>query len=161
MFYFIPKSVRFFTRLDLPRTIHNMKYEYRGKAIVYAFRCTITNMVYVGSTLAPGRRIDNHLVTGLYSNFNLQGAIQLHGIKNFTAYILSSTLKGGYLVLYCIVLYIQGIPTHLWGGERVVVFPAGLTHKEQRIYLRGVEQSHIDLFPSIQLYNEINSSNVS
>ena len=132
MFYFIPKSVRFFTRLDLPRTIHNMKYEYRGKAIVYAFRCTITNMVYVGSTFAPGRRFDNHLVTGLYSNFNLQGAIQLHGIKNFTAYILE-----------------------------VVVFPAGLTHKEQRIYLRGVEQSHIDRFPSIQLYNEINSSNIS
>ena len=120
--------MRFFTNLHLERTIKNLQYIYRKDAIVYAFRCNINSMVYVGSTLIPGRRFHNHLVTGDNSNFALQQAITQHGVNNFTAYIFE-----------------------------IVVFPAGLTLDEKKAFLRSVEQKYIDMFPKAQLYNSINA----
>ena len=127
-FTFIPNSVRHFMNLHLLRTIKNLQYVYRKDAIVYAFRCRIDNMVYVGSTLTPGRGFHNHLVTGEYSNAALQQAISIHGLENFIAYILE-----------------------------IVDIPTGLSFEEKRAFLRVVEQKHIDKFPKAQLYNTIAS----
>ena len=121
--------MRFFTNLHLERTIKNLQYIYRNQAIVYAFMCNIDRMVYVGSTLIPGRRFHNHLVTGDNSNIPLQEAILEHGLENFVAYVFE-----------------------------IVVFPAGLTLDEKKAFLRSVEQKHIDKFPKAQLYNSINAS---
>ena len=87
-------------------------------------------MVYVGSTLVPGRRFSNHLVTGYNPNEALQVAITKHGLSQFTAYVFE-----------------------------VVEFPAGLSLAQKCSYLRAVEQTYIDRFPAAQLYNYINSSN--
>jgi group I intron endonuclease len=128
-FTFIPKSVRFFTNLHLERTIKNLQHIYRKDAIVYGFMCNITHMVYVGSTLIPGRRFHNHLVTGKPSNLTLQQAITQHGLNNFIAYVFE-----------------------------IVVFPTGLTLDEKKAFLKIVEQKHMDKFPKAQLYNNYNSS---
>ena len=125
---FIPKSVRFFTDLHLERTIKMLQYTYRKDAIVYAFMSNVDRMVYIGSTLVPARRFHNHLVTGQFSNITLQQAISQHGLESFVAYVFE-----------------------------VVVFPAGLSLKEKKAFLRAVEQKHIDKFPKAQLYNSINS----
>jgi group I intron endonuclease len=107
-----------------------MQYEFRGNAIVYGIKCLVTGMIYVGSTLTPGRRWFNHLVTGENSNTNLQEAIQLHGTQNFAAYVFE-----------------------------VVTFPSRATLDEKKAILRKVEQVYINKFPKAQLYNKIKSSN--
>jgi group I intron endonuclease len=129
MHHFIPKNIRFFTNLYLPRTFKNMAYEFKGKAIIYGLRCQVDNMVYVGSTLTPGRRFHNHLVSHKFSNTQLQKAIQLHGLSKFTAYIFE-----------------------------VVDIPQNLTVKEKLKLLHGVEQTYIARFPKSQLYNMVNSA---
>ena len=132
LFYLIPSTVRFFKDLHLPRTIKNLQYLYRGKAIIYGIRCQITNMVYIGSTLVPGRRWHNHLVTGTNSNDALQAAIANHGLSKFTAYVF----------------------------EGDVAFPAACWSKVDKLaFLHKVEQTYINRFPKAQLYNEVNSSN--
>jgi hypothetical protein len=75
------------------------------------------------------RRLHNHLVTGQFSNIALQQAIATNGLQHFTAYILE-----------------------------VVKIPSGLTPKEQKTFLRSVEQKHINRFPKAQLYNSINAT---
>jgi group I intron endonuclease len=128
-FTFIPNSVRFFKNLHMPRTIKNMQYLYRGKAIVYGIRCQVDNMVYIGSSLVPGRRFDNHLVTGKYSNTALQQAIQTHGLPQFTAYVFEE-----------------------------VKFPTNLTLNDKLKLLHQKEQYYMNMFPKAQLYNSIASS---
>jgi hypothetical protein len=68
-------------------------------------------------------------VTGQFSNIALQQAIATNGLQHFTAYILE-----------------------------VVKIPSGLTPKEQKTFLRSVEQKHINRFPKAQLYNSINAT---
>jgi hypothetical protein len=130
-FYLIPSDVRFFKNLHLPRTIQNLKYEFRGSVIIYAIRCQITNMVYLGSTMIPGKRWHDHLVTGKHSNAALQAAILKYGISHFTAYVF----------------------------ERDIKFPAHLsTIHEKLAYLHAIEQTYINRFHQDQLFNAINSS---
>ena len=93
LFSLIPSNVRFFKDLHLPRTIKNLQYLYRGNAIVYGIRCQITNMIYIGSTLVPGRRWHNHLVTFTNSNDALQAAIAKYGLSKFTAYVFEGDVK--------------------------------------------------------------------
>lgn len=132
LFYLIPSTVRFFKDLHLPRTIKNLQYLYKRNAIVYGIRCQISNMVYIGSTLTPGRRWHNHLVTGTGSNGALQAAIAKHGLSKFTAYVFEGDVK----------------------------FPASCVSIEDKLaFLHKVEQTIINRFPKGQLYNEINSSN--
>ena len=128
-FYFIPQNIMFFTQLQSPRTIKNLQYRFRNDAIVYAFRCQVNNLVYVGSTLTPGRRFHNHLVTGKFSNPALQADITKFGVDKFTAYVFE-----------------------------IVVFPNGLSLDQKRQYLRDREQVHMSKFPDAQLYNAIRSS---
>lgn len=127
--YFIPINVRFFTNLHVPRHFQNLQYELRGKALVYAIRCQITNMVYVGSSLTPARRLHNHLITGKYSSDVLQNALKSYGLSCFTVYVLE-----------------------------VVTFPNHYSIRNKLIHLHKVEQRHINKFPKDQLYNLVSSS---
>lgn len=127
-FTWIPSSVPYYLNLGKDGVLERLQYRVRGKAIIYAIRCQVTNMVYVGSTLNPGRRLYLHLVKGQQSNIRLQSAIRQYGINKVTAYILE-----------------------------VVEFPKGLTYMQRKAYLRGVEQTHMDRFPKAQLYNTIRS----
>ncbi len=86
-------------------------------------------MVYVGSTLTPTRRLHNYLVTGLYSNTNLQQAIHHPGLSQFTLYIFET-----------------------------VQFPNKMTSQNKMILLHQVEQNWINKFPKNQLYNFIYNS---
>lgn len=56
--------------------------------MVYAIKCEVNGMIYIGSTLIHGRRFDNHLVSGKYSNPALQPDLQQYGLDNFTVYVL-------------------------------------------------------------------------
>jgi group I intron endonuclease len=85
-------------------------------------------MIYIGSTLIPGRRFDNHLVSGKYSNPALQADLQQYGLDNFTVYILE-----------------------------LVNITAKLNIKNKTNILRKVEQGYINKFPKKHLYNFISS----
>lgn len=121
-----------YLRLGQSRVIAIIRYRYKGKAVIYIVRNTVTSMLYVGSTLSPSLRFYHHLVTGDLnsSNAQLQSAITEYGIEKFNLYIME-----------------------------LVVFPSGLSYEEKRAFLRKIEQSYIAKYPQDQLYNEINSSN--
>lgn len=114
--------------LSKPGVLERLQYRVRGKAIVYALRCQVTNMIYVGSSMNPGRRFYLHVVAGMRSNANLQAAIAQHGISKFTAYILED-----------------------------VQFPEGMGYQDRKAYILTVEQKHMDVFNKDQLYNTIRS----
>jgi hypothetical protein len=59
-FTFIPKSVPYYMNLDQPGVLEKLQYRIRGKTIIYAIRCQITNMLYIGSSMTPGRRLYQH-----------------------------------------------------------------------------------------------------
>lgn len=116
-FYYIPNSVTYYMYFHLSRTI-KIQYRYRNDAIVYAIRCQVTNMVYVGSTFSPGRRLYQHLVSGLDSNQALQRDIHKYGIDRFTFYVLE-----------------------------VVDFPQGACYDKKGQHLRRTEQMYMDKYP--------------
>jgi group I intron endonuclease len=128
-FIWIPKDVIYYLNLHLPRVIKALQYRFRKSAVVYAFRCQVNNMVYVGSSFIPARRFNQHLVTGHNSNEALQADIKAQGLQKFTAYVFEE-----------------------------VEFPKGLDYNEKRIHLRSLEQSYMDKFPTAQLYNSCRSS---
>ena len=86
-------------------------------------------MVYVGSSLTPGRRVHNHLVTGHYSNHALQADIAKYELGKLTYYTLQE-----------------------------VEIPVSLSKDERKAYLLAAEQHYINKFPKGQLYNSNNSS---
>ena len=131
-FTFIPRFVTYYMNLHIPRTITNIQYRYQSSIIVYAIRCQVTNMVYVGSSFTPARRVHNHLITGKYSNAALQAAIAKHGLSKFTFYALEE-----------------------------VKIPSGLSQSDRKAHLLAAEQHYINMFPKAQLYNSINSSTLS
>ena len=79
-----------YLRLGQARIITIIRYRYKGKAVIYIIRNTVTSMLYVGSTLSPSLRFYHHLVTADVnsSNARLQSAITEHGIENFNLYIM-------------------------------------------------------------------------
>ena len=128
-FLAVSPAVVYYRNLHLSSVIKALRFRYKGKAIIYALRCQITGQMYIGSSLAPSLRFHSHLVTGLYSNANLQNAIDKNGLNRFTAYIFEE-----------------------------VVIPKGLTLPQAKAYLAKIEQSYIDRYPSDQLYNTNKSS---
>jgi hypothetical protein len=120
----IPEQFAYYRNLHWPKTIDNMRYRFRGKAIIYGIRCRVTNMIYIGSTFTPVDRFRQHLVTGHSSNQALQDAIAKYSLAVFNVYIF-----------------------------KVVVFPKGLTSKERELHLFAIEQSYINQFPKDRLYN--------
>ena len=128
-FTFITKYVEYYMHLDNVRVVNLLRYRYKGKAIIYGFRCLVDGMVYVGSTTMPKLRFHNHLITGSHSNAALQAAINEHGLENFVAYVFE-----------------------------LVVLPPNASKEQVSSIMRSAEQRHINKFPKAQLYNSINSS---
>jgi group I intron endonuclease len=130
--YFIaaPNHLAYYLHLDDPKVVRALRYRFKGKAIIYGFRCLVDGKMYIGSTLTPGLRFHSHLVTGLDSNINLQEAIAKYGVHMFTGYVF-----------------------------QLVAIPRALSTAEARVFLSKVEQTYINKFPKAQLYNSINSSN--
>ena len=129
--YFIaaPQHFAYYLHLDDPKVVRAMRYRFKNKSIIYGFRCHITRMMYIGSTLTPGLRFSEHLITGHHSNEALQEAMQVHGLSNFTGYVF-----------------------------KIVDVPKHLTTNQARAYLSKIEQTYLDKFPEEQLYNVIKSS---
>lgn len=123
--------LHYYLHIGQERVITILRYRYKGKAIIYIIRNTVTGMLYIGSTLNPALRFYRHFISGDSKNSNiyLQSAISTDGIDKFNLYIMEQ-----------------------------VVFPSGLTFTEKQSFLRKVEQSYINKYPTDQLYNEINSS---
>lgn len=118
----------YYTRLDNTRVIRQLRYHFKDKAIIYGIRCHVTQMIYIGSTLAPALRFHSHLVTHEHSNLNLQADISKHGLGKFTVHIFE---------------YVE--------------FPVGSSYNEKMVILRKVEQQYIDRIPTKRLYNSINA----
>jgi group I intron endonuclease len=113
------------------RVISIIRYRYKGEAIIYIIRNTVTGMLYVGSSTNSSLRFYHHFITGDLDNSNarLQAAISADGIEKFNLYIME-----------------------------LVQFPAGTDYHNRRHYLRKVEQQYMNTFPQDQLYNEMKSS---
>jgi hypothetical protein len=90
--------------------------------LVYAIKCEVNGMIYIGSTLIPGWQFDNHLVSGKYSNPALQADLQQYGLDNFTVYVLE-----------------------------LIKIHTDLSIKDKTNILQKVEQKHINKFPKKQL----------
>ena len=114
--------------LHLARTIKAIQYRFRNDVIVYAIRCQVNNMVYVGSTFIPARRVHQHLVTGEKSNDALQQDIKKYGIDKFTLHVME------------------------------ILDVDGMSHSHKSLYKRQREQYHMDKFPQAQLYNSMRST---
>lgn len=127
-FYRIPNNIPYYMNLDTPGVLDRLQYRVKNKVIVYALRCQVNNMVYVGSSFTPGRRLYMHLIANTQSNKYLQADIKLYGLHKFTAYILED-----------------------------VQISKGLSYLERVKLVHKVEQSHMDLFPVEQLYNTVRS----
>ena len=111
--------------LDQARVLKMVRYTYKGKAVIYILRDTVTGMLYIGSTLSPSLRFYHHLIVGGdTSNLNLQQAIGVDGIENFTLYIME-----------------------------IVKIPSRLSYQEKLDYLHIIEQKYLDKYPREQLYN--------
>ena len=97
-----------YLELGQSRIIKIIRYRYKGKAIIYIVRNTVTGMLYVGSTLSPALRFYHHFVTNDVSNSNarLQSEITEYGIDQFNLYVME-----------------------------LVLFPAGLSYDEKRSFL--------------------------
>jgi group I intron endonuclease len=106
-----------------------VRYTYKNKPIIYAIRNRITGMMYIGSSFIPSARFHQHLISKTNSNFELQQSISKYGLDNFTVYILE-----------------------------VVDFPSTLLYNERSKFLRKREQFFINQYPTVQLFNSINSS---
>lgn len=121
----------FYLHIGLERKISIIRYRYKGKAIIYIIRNTVTGMLYVGSTLSASLRFYHHFIARdvSKSNANLQHAIATDGIEAFNLYIMQE-----------------------------VVFPSGLDYNDKLNFLHGVEQRYMDKYPKDQLYNKVNSS---
>jgi len=98
----------------------------KNKPIVYGIRCTVTNMVYIGSTFTPQERFYAHLRSGFSSNLGLQLAIKQYGLQKFTVLIFN-----------------------------IVSFPPNADYGLRAKILRQQEQALMDLFPNSQLYNSV------
>jgi len=120
--------VSYYTNLHMPNVISKLQYRYRGKAIIYGIRCVLTNMIYIGSSMQPGLRFHNHLISGDSSNTYLQADINKHGLDKFVVYVFE-----------------------------VVDLPKTLSYNQCKAILRELEQKRIDNFPKTALYNTINS----
>ena len=120
--------IAYYMHLDSPKVIRGLRYAYKRKAIVYILRNTITDMLYVGSTLSPSLRFHDHFIAR-NTNSALQEAMSHDGVSNFVAYIMEE-----------------------------VVFPRGFTFNDKVKHLRVIEQSYMDKYPVEQLYNSIRSS---
>ena len=125
----IPNDVAYYLHLNDPNVIKQLQYRYRNLSIVYGLRCQIDNRIYVGSTLNPGKRFHNHLVSLGKSNSFLQAAISEYGLDLFTAHIF----------------------------EEVKV-PSGAAYSVRKSILLEREQYYINLIPEEQLYNKISAS---
>jgi len=76
----IPKQVRYF--LNLGREENERKhFMFKRKPLIYCIRCLVTNQVYIGSSLTRHNQMFTHLITKLYSNLNLQAAINDYGMQ--------------------------------------------------------------------------------
>ena len=128
-FQLVRNYVSYFMNLDQIKVINMIRYMYKDQHVVYAIKCRISGMLYVGSTTTPSSRFHHHLITYTYSNAGLQAAIAMYGLSNFTLYILE-----------------------------VVTYPSSLTLSERGVFLRQREQSYMNKFPVRQLYNSIKSS---
>ena len=81
------------------------------------------------SSLTPGKRFHNHLVTGNNSNAQLQADIAKYGLDSFVACVFE-----------------------------VVPLSKYMSFKAKMVALHKIEQSYISKFPKEQLYNRIGSS---
>lgn len=79
-------------------------------------------MMYIGSTMDPMSRFNNHLLTGRFSNTGLQQAIKQHGLSEFAVYILEE-----------------------------VAIPAGYNPVEAVEFLRATEDRYVRKYPKAQL----------
>lgn len=125
----IPDDIAYYLHLSDPRIIKKLQYRYDGKCVVYGVRCQIDNRIYVGSTLNPGKRFHNHLVSLGKSNSFLQAAISEHGLDSFTVHIFEE-----------------------------VIMPLDATYSVRKSILLQREQYIMNLIPQQQLYNKINAS---
>lgn len=124
----MPPHVRYYLNLTGDRRLRYLCYALKGKPLIYGIRCTLTNMIYIGSTLVPHDRLYQHLILGKHSNDNLQAAIDHYSLAKFSVLIFE-----------------------------FVTLPKGLSLNEKQAFLRNVEQDYIDMFPKEQLYNPTNA----
>lgn len=123
----VPHYVAYYMNLHLVSSVKGLRYRFKDSPVVYAIRCRVTGMMYIGSTMLPDLRFHQHLTVG-NTNLNLQNAIKKHGLSNFIVYILE-----------------------------VAEFPRSSFLEENRSFLLRLEQSYISFYPKTQLYNSINS----
>lgn len=128
-FRFMPPHVAYYQDLSKHHVFNSLCQRFRNVPVIYGLRCVVTGMIYVGSTMVPQDRFYQHLVTGRYSNAQLQDAINTYGLSKFTAIIFE-----------------------------VVDFPPNLSYKERKTYMVEREKHFISKFPSIQLYNVLYKS---
>lgn len=127
--YNFPTHIAYYKDLHLDRIRSLIYFGLKPKPIVYGIRCRVTNMIYIGSTLHPYKRLFSHLETGNGSNIPLQKAITKYGLKYFNLYIFE-----------------------------ILTVNTDESYAESIIRLRNLEQSYINKFTRVQLYNVINAA---
>jgi hypothetical protein len=124
-----PKTLSFHKGLTNLSQVVLLQHMYRPFAVVYGFRCDLDNRFYVGSSVTPGLRFHNHLVSHANSNATLQSAFNTHGLDHFT---FTAQAR-------CVVF-----EKHKWEGR---------TYEEMKTFITQREQFIMDQFPKQQLYN--------
>ena len=118
-----PKTLSFHKEMTNIGQVELLQHMYRAFAVVYGFRCDLDNRTYVGSSVNPGLRFHNHLVSRTHSNAALQSVISTHGLDNFTIVVFEK---------------------HKWEGR---------SYDEMKKFITQREQFIMDQFPLQQLYN--------
>ena len=121
-----PGYICYYLNVHLLSVVNKIRYRFKGLTVIYAIRCRVTGMMYIGSTFSPSLRFHQHLMTGSSSNINLQTAIARYGQSKFVVYILE-----------------------------VVEMPKQLTYGERKNFLAEREQHYMNHYPIDQLYNTI------
>lgn len=112
--------------LDDSRTIQSIIYRFKDKALIYGISCMDAGKIYIGSTMTPSLRFNNHLISGNHSNEALQAAISAYGLAAFKVHIFE-----------------------------LVEFDDGMTFKLKNAKLRTLEQKYMDMVPPHRLFNSL------
>jgi hypothetical protein len=125
---FIPEHIAYYRNLTHADGLKNLRYRFKGKALVYGILCRTTQMIYVGSTFSPEYRFHQHLISGETSNNSLQEDLAKYGLHSFTIFVFTT-----------------------------VKFPPNSSYALRKQILVNVEQSYINMIPSNRLYNMKNA----